>query len=215
MYLFFFGFSLPIIILRLKHATVCIDVCMLSRVWLFATAWTIIHYSSVHGISQARILGWVAIPSSRGSSWPGNWAWVSCICCIGRRILHHYWQVVLVLLSLVLILLSPTPWMAESPYVRIRWTLLCLQMSGVGVWLILFSDWWVEAFRAAVWFGLSSFVTRFLCPRHGAFLSARIWTNKARKTIADLQLKWMMSKKSLLLWAVVTYKCFFTREEIN
>ena len=122
---------------------------------------------------------------------------------------------VLVLLSLVLILLSPTPWMAGSPYVRIIWTLLCLQMSRVGVWLILVSDWWVEAFRAAVWFGLNSFVTRFLCPRHGAFLSARIWTNKARKTIADLQLKWMMSKKSLLLWAVVTYKCFFTREKIN
>ena len=26
--------------------------------------------SSIHGISQARILEWVAIPSSRGSSWP-------------------------------------------------------------------------------------------------------------------------------------------------
>ena len=30
--------------------------------------------SSVHGISQARILEWVAIPSSRGSSW--TWTWV-------------------------------------------------------------------------------------------------------------------------------------------
>ena len=27
--------------------------------------------SSVHGILQARILEWVTIPSSRGSSWPG------------------------------------------------------------------------------------------------------------------------------------------------
>ena len=26
--------------------------------------------SSVHGILQAKILGWVAVPSSRGSSWP-------------------------------------------------------------------------------------------------------------------------------------------------
>ena len=28
---------------------------------------------SVHGILQARILEWVAIPSSRGSSWPRDW----------------------------------------------------------------------------------------------------------------------------------------------
>ena len=35
--------------------------------------------SSVHGILQARILEWAAIPSSRGSSWPRNWTWVSCI----------------------------------------------------------------------------------------------------------------------------------------
>ena len=35
--------------------------------------------SSVHRISQARILEWVAISFSRGSSWPKNWTWVSCI----------------------------------------------------------------------------------------------------------------------------------------
>ena len=29
--------------------------------------------SSVHGILQARIPEWVAIPSSRGSSWPRDW----------------------------------------------------------------------------------------------------------------------------------------------
>ena len=32
--------------------------------------------SSVHGILQARILEWVAIPFSRDSSWPRNWTWV-------------------------------------------------------------------------------------------------------------------------------------------
>ena len=32
-----------------------------------------------HGILQARILEWVAIPSSRGSSWPSDWPLVSCI----------------------------------------------------------------------------------------------------------------------------------------
>ena len=43
--------------------------------------------SSVHGILQARILEWVAISFSRGSSWLRNWTWVSCT---GRCILCHW-----------------------------------------------------------------------------------------------------------------------------
>ena len=35
--------------------------------------------SSVHGILQARILEWVAMPFSRGPSWPRDWTWVSSI----------------------------------------------------------------------------------------------------------------------------------------
>ena len=35
--------------------------------------------SSVHGILQARILEWVAVPFSRGSSWPRDQTWVSRI----------------------------------------------------------------------------------------------------------------------------------------
>ena len=35
--------------------------------------------SSAHGISQAKILEWVAISFSRGSSWLGDQTWVSCI----------------------------------------------------------------------------------------------------------------------------------------
>ena len=35
--------------------------------------------SSVHGILQARILEWVAIPFSKGSSWPRDWTQVSRI----------------------------------------------------------------------------------------------------------------------------------------
>ena len=34
--------------------------------------------SSVHSILQARILDWVAMPSSRKSSWPSNWTHISC-----------------------------------------------------------------------------------------------------------------------------------------
>ena len=35
--------------------------------------------SSVHGILQAKMLEWVAMPFSRGSSQPRDWTWVSCI----------------------------------------------------------------------------------------------------------------------------------------
>ena len=35
--------------------------------------------SSVHGVLQARLLEWVAIPFFRRSSWPCDWTWVSHI----------------------------------------------------------------------------------------------------------------------------------------
>ena len=35
--------------------------------------------SSVYGILQARVLQWIAMPFSRGSSWSRDWTWVSCI----------------------------------------------------------------------------------------------------------------------------------------
>ena len=41
--------------------------------------------SSVHGISQARILELVAIFYSRGSSWPRDWTHISCASCIVGR----------------------------------------------------------------------------------------------------------------------------------
>ena len=45
--------------------------------------------SSVHGIFQMRILEWVAISLSRGSSWPRGWTRISCVSWIGRWILYH------------------------------------------------------------------------------------------------------------------------------
>ena len=43
--------------------------------------------SSVHRILLARILEWVAMPSSRGSSQPRD---QTCVSCIGRWVLYHY-----------------------------------------------------------------------------------------------------------------------------
>ena len=40
--------------------------------------------SSVHEILQARILEWVAMPSSRGSSLPKDWICISYVSCIDR-----------------------------------------------------------------------------------------------------------------------------------
>ena len=52
---------------------------LLSCVWLFATPWTVTHQASLSlGILQARILEWVAIPFSRGSSQPRDQTRVSC-----------------------------------------------------------------------------------------------------------------------------------------
>ena len=42
--------------------------------------------SSVHGILQAETLGWIAVSTSRGSSWPKDWTWVSYV---GKQILYH------------------------------------------------------------------------------------------------------------------------------
>ena len=53
---------------------------MFTCVQLFVIPWTVgLPGSSVRGILQARILEWVAMPSSRGSSQPRDWTQVSYI----------------------------------------------------------------------------------------------------------------------------------------
>ena len=52
----------------------------LSHVRLFSTPWIVAHQAPLSmGILQARILEWVAMPSSRGSSQPKDRTQVSCI----------------------------------------------------------------------------------------------------------------------------------------
>ena len=46
--------------------------------------------AAVHGILQAKILKWVAIPFSRGSSQPRDWICVSCVSCIACRLLTRW-----------------------------------------------------------------------------------------------------------------------------
>ena len=67
----------------------CLKVCACSVIQLCPTLCDSMDCSlpgsSVHGISQARILQWVAIFFSRGSSWPKDWNCVSCISSIAGR----------------------------------------------------------------------------------------------------------------------------------
>ena len=66
--------------------------CMLSPLCVFDSLQPMDYSppgSSVCEIFQARILEWVAMPSSRGSSRPRDQTHISCVSCIGRWILYH------------------------------------------------------------------------------------------------------------------------------
>ena len=66
----------------------CAVLSRFSRVWLFATIWTVALQAPLsHGILQARILEWVAVSFSIGSSWPRDRTLISCI---GEQILYHW-----------------------------------------------------------------------------------------------------------------------------
>ena len=67
----------------------CLLSCF-SHVWLWDTVDCSPPGSSDHGISWARILKWIAMPASRGSSRPRGLTCVSCVSCIGRQVLYHY-----------------------------------------------------------------------------------------------------------------------------
>ena len=55
----------------------------------FATPWTVASQTPLSmGILQAKILEWVAVSSSRGSSQPRDRTSVFSVSCIGRRVLY-------------------------------------------------------------------------------------------------------------------------------
>ena len=62
---------------------VCVCVCVCVQAQLYLILCFPMDYSLpgsfIHGISQARILGWVAIFSARGTSQPRDWNLVSCV----------------------------------------------------------------------------------------------------------------------------------------
>ena len=89
------------------------DLCAVlsfSRVWLFVTAWTAARQVPLSlGILQARILEWIAMPSSRGSSQFRDQTQVSCNA--GRNNLWAYTISQIFSYSLMI-----PPWLSSNIY---------------------------------------------------------------------------------------------------
>ena len=64
----------------------------------------IITSTSVHGIFQTRILEWVAISFSSGSSQPRDWTYISCVFFTGRWVLYQlsHWRIPVIVSRLLL-----------------------------------------------------------------------------------------------------------------
>ena len=75
----------------------CVCVCVCVCVWVHTQLCPTLCYpmdcsppdSSAHGILQARLLEEIAVSFSRGSPWSRDWTRVSCISCVGRRVLYQ------------------------------------------------------------------------------------------------------------------------------
>ena len=113
--------------------------------------------SSVHGILQARVLGWVAISFSRATSQPRDWTHVSCI--VGRfftvwatRQAHQKAKVAVKFLQQCISLLH------ES----YKW-LNALRVCSVAQCVQLFATTWTVANQAPLSTGLSWHVYRVGC----------------------------------------------------
>ena len=86
-YIYDLGIALLQRLIVYSHKYLCVNVwttCLLSHVWLCDPMDCSLLDSSVHGIFEARILEWVTIPFSRGSSQSRDETRVSWI---GRQIL--------------------------------------------------------------------------------------------------------------------------------
>ena len=71
-------------LISLSYISVYLSICFFCcSAKSYPTLWNLVDSSlpghPVHEISQARILEWVAISSSRGSSWSSDWTWSSAL----------------------------------------------------------------------------------------------------------------------------------------
>ena len=124
---------------QLKH------VCLFAKLCL--TLWRPHRYSlpgsSVNGISQARILEWVAMSFSRGSSWPRDRTHISCI---GSWILYRWANITCFLKHLLTLFVFPQEtfsMVSPAPQFCIKrehfFFFLNLLLTGLSAHLFLFS----------------------------------------------------------------------------
>ena len=78
-----------LLVKRISHLGACIPNCSVASDSCHAMDCSP-SGSSVHGLSQARILYWDAMPSSRGSSQLRDQTRISGVSCIGRCILYQW-----------------------------------------------------------------------------------------------------------------------------
>ena len=82
------------------YMCVCVCVCVYIYIYIYTYICVLSHFnhvwlcdpmnyslpgSCVHGILQVRILQWVAMPPSKGSSWHRDQTWVPCGSCIAGK----------------------------------------------------------------------------------------------------------------------------------
>ena len=107
-------------------------------VWLLVKVWKSVVFESlwphglVHGILQARILEWVAVPFCRGSSQPRNWTQISRIAggfftsWATREALNCWYA-------------SDISWKSEASAV-VQWLEIYLSMQGTPIWSLVWED---------------------------------------------------------------------------
>ena len=99
--------------------------------------------SSVYGIFQARILEWVAISYSKGSSQPRDQAPISCF---SRQILYHC-----------------ITWEAQDEKLQLSHSTCEYRHANPFSWVQLFATLWTIAYQAALSMGFSRKNTKVDC----------------------------------------------------
>ena len=106
-------------------------VCSLSRIRLFCNLLDCTPPGfSVHGILQARILEWVAVPSSRGSSSPSDQAHIFCI---GGQILYRWATWEALLLFNLWVYLTALGLSCRTQHLQCQ-HVGCSSLTGIGTW---------------------------------------------------------------------------------
>ena len=104
--------------------------------------------SSVHGIFQARILEWVVMPSSRGSSYPRDWTRVSYVflfyACFLKVHLHCLWALIISVKSVISLMIVALEIMCLIGCLFLCFSdvlLWCIHLGVIFLFILLGAPW--------------------------------------------------------------------------